>query len=118
MLDQEGKFKQLKALHQRDSAFVIPTPWDAGSARLLSSLEFEALATTSAGYALSKGKLGSFASLGRGEILENAAEIVQATDLPGCRAGNLCRDDPLGLPGRACRRIDRRRDRRSRQANL
>ncbi|ANL42405.1 isocitrate lyase/PEP mutase family protein [Rhizobium phaseoli] len=82
MLDQERKFKLLKALHQRDSAFVIPNPWDAGSARLLSSLGFEALATTSAGYAFSKGKLDSFASLGRGEILENAAEIVQATDLP------------------------------------
>jgi 2-methylisocitrate lyase-like PEP mutase family enzyme len=80
MLDQEGKFKQLKALHQRDSAFVIPNPWDAGSARLLTSLGFEALATTSAGYAFSKGKLDSFASLGRGEILENAAEIDRAPE--------------------------------------
>jgi 2-methylisocitrate lyase-like PEP mutase family enzyme len=82
MLDQEGKFERLKALHQRDDAFVIPNPWDAGSARLLASLGFEALATTSAGYAFSKGKRDSFAGLGRGEILDNAAEIVQATDLP------------------------------------
>jgi 2-methylisocitrate lyase-like PEP mutase family enzyme len=82
MLDQEGKFERLKALHQRDDAFVIPNPWDAGSARLLASLGFEALATTSAGYAFSKGKRDSFAGLGRGEILNNAAEIVQATDLP------------------------------------
>jgi 2-methylisocitrate lyase-like PEP mutase family enzyme len=48
----------------------------------LASLGFDALATTSAGYAFSKGKLDSFASLERGEILENAAEIVGATDLP------------------------------------
>ncbi|MBP1883931.1 MULTISPECIES: isocitrate lyase/PEP mutase family protein [Sinorhizobium] len=82
MLDQNAKFERLKALHYGDKAFVIPNPWDAGSARLLASLGFEALATTSAGYAFSKGKLDSFASLGRGEILENAAEIVGATDLP------------------------------------
>ncbi|MBY5867432.1 isocitrate lyase/PEP mutase family protein [Rhizobium leguminosarum] len=81
-MDQKAKFERLKALHQGDSAFVIPNPWDAGSARLLASLGFEALATTSAGYAFSKGKLDSFASLGRDEVLENAAEIVGAVDLP------------------------------------
>nr|WP_246715114.1 isocitrate lyase/phosphoenolpyruvate mutase family protein [Rhizobium sp. BK196] len=69
-------------MHQRDEAFVIPNPWDAGSARILTGLGFEALATTSAGYAFSKGKRDSFASLTRGEILDNAAEIVGATDLP------------------------------------
>jgi 2-methylisocitrate lyase-like PEP mutase family enzyme len=82
MPEQQEKFERLKALHNRDRAFVIPNPWDAGSARLLASLGFEALATTSAGYAFSKGKRDSFASLGRGEILENAAEIVGATGLP------------------------------------
>lgn len=61
---------------------MIPNPWDAGSARLLTSVGFEALATTSAGYAFSKGKRASFAALGREEILGNAAEIVTATDLP------------------------------------
>ncbi|NKK77767.1 oxaloacetate decarboxylase [Rhizobium leguminosarum] len=81
-MDQRAKFERLKALHQGESAFVIPNPWDAGSARLLASLGFEALATTSAGYAFSKGKLDSFASLGRDEVLENAAEIVGAADLP------------------------------------
>nr|WP_210276874.1 MULTISPECIES: isocitrate lyase/phosphoenolpyruvate mutase family protein [unclassified Rhizobium] len=80
--EQQTKFERLKALHQRDEAFVIPNPWDAGSARILTSLGFEALATTSAGYAFSKGKRDSFASLQRGEILDNAAEIVGATDLP------------------------------------
>lgn len=82
MSDQDVKFERLKALHGGDRAFVIPNPWDAGSARLLASLGFEALATTSAGYAFSKGKRDSFAGLSRGEILENAAEIVTATDLP------------------------------------
>lgn len=82
MTGQREKFERLSALHRRDRAFVIPNPWDAGSARLLASLGFEALATTSAGYAFSKGKRDSFAGLGRAEILENAAEIVGATDLP------------------------------------
>ncbi|WP_416066454.1 isocitrate lyase/PEP mutase family protein [Rhizobium sp. ZK1] len=82
MAGQQAKFERLKALHQRDEAFVIPNPWDAGSARILTSLGFEALATTSAGYAFSKGKRDSFASLTRSEILDNAAEIVGATDLP------------------------------------
>jgi 2-methylisocitrate lyase-like PEP mutase family enzyme len=80
--EQQAKFERFKALHQRDEAFVIPNPWDAGSARILTSLGFEALATTSAGYAFSKGKRDSFASLRRGEILDNAGEIVGATDLP------------------------------------
>ena len=81
-LDQQARFARMKALHGREHAFVIPNPWDAGSARLLASLGFEALARTSAGYAFSKGKLDSFASLDRTEILSNAAEIVAATDLP------------------------------------
>jgi len=80
--EQQTKFERFKALHQRDEAFVIPNPWDAGSARILAGLGFEALATTSAGYAFSKGKRDSFASLTRGEILDNAAEIVGASDLP------------------------------------
>ena len=82
MSDQREKFERFRALHARDTAFVIPNPWDAGSARLLASLGFEALATTSAGYAFSKGKRDSFAGLTRGEILDNAAEIAGATDLP------------------------------------
>jgi len=81
-MDRKDKFERFKALHLRDKAFVMPNPWDAGSARLLSSLGFEALATTSAGYAFSVGKRDSFAGLDRDEILENAARIVGATALP------------------------------------
>lgn len=82
MPDQREKFERFRALHEGARAFVIPNPWDAGSARLLISLGFEALATTSAGYAFSKGRQDSVAGLGRDEILANAAEIVGATDLP------------------------------------
>ena len=82
MPTQQEKYDHFRALHQGGEAFVIPNPWDAGSARLLASLGFEALATTSAGFAYSKGKRDSYAGLGRDEILGNAAEIVAATDLP------------------------------------
>lgn len=81
-MNRGAKYQLFKALHDRDTAFVIPNPWDAGSARLLTSLGFEALATTSAGYAFSKGKRDSFAGLSRQEILTNASEIVAVTDLP------------------------------------
>lgn len=71
-----------RALHLRDDAFVLPNAWDAGSARILSSMGFEAIATTSAGYAFSAGKRDSFESLTRSEIIDNAAAIVAATGLP------------------------------------
>ncbi|HRP79724.1 MAG TPA: isocitrate lyase/phosphoenolpyruvate mutase family protein [Aquamicrobium sp.] len=82
MTDQRKRFERFRALHESERAFVIPNPWDAGSARLLTSLGFDALATTSAGYAFSQGKLDSLTDLGRDEILDNAAEIVAATNLP------------------------------------
>lgn len=82
MSEQQIKFERFVKLHEGDKAFVMPNPWNAGSARLLSSLGFEALATTSAGYAFSKGKRDSAGGLGRSELLENAAEIVEAVQLP------------------------------------
>ena len=100
MQDQQAKFDRFKSLHARDRAFVIPNPWDAGSARLLASLGFEALATTSAGYAFSVGKRDSFAGLGREEILTNAAQIVAATDLPV--SADL--EDGFGASPEACSR--------------
>jgi 2-methylisocitrate lyase-like PEP mutase family enzyme len=82
MSSQREKYERLKTLHAQDKAFVIPNAWDAGSARLLESLGFEAVATTSAGYAYSKGKRDSIAGLSREELLVNAAEIAAATGLP------------------------------------
>lgn len=76
------KFKTFRSLHFGDRAFIMPNPWDAGSARILDHLGFAALATTSAGYAFSVGKRDSFAGLSREEILANATAIIAATDLP------------------------------------
>jgi 2-methylisocitrate lyase-like PEP mutase family enzyme len=76
------KFEQFKALHFGEEAFVIPNPWDAGTARILTAMGFEALATTSAGYAFTVGRRDSQAGLGRDELLNNARAIVQATGLP------------------------------------
>jgi len=74
------KGSRFRALHQRDRAFIIPNPWDAGTARLLARMGFEALATTSAGYAFSAGMQDG--AVGRDAMLKHVAEIVAATDLP------------------------------------
>ncbi len=92
------KFKRFKALHQGAGAFVIPNPWDAGTARILTTLGFDALATTSAGYAFTVGRRDSLAGLGRGELLENARAIVEATDLPV--SADL--EDGFGADPQAC----------------
>lgn len=79
---QTLRAEAFKALHEREGAFVIPNPWDAGSARLLASLGFEALATTSAGLAFSLGRPDAEAALSLDETLANAQGIVDATALP------------------------------------
>src|SRR5690242_8801435 len=71
-----------KALHERPGLFVVPNPWDAGSAKILASLGFAALATTSAGLAFSLGRPDGEAAITRDETLANARAIVEATDLP------------------------------------
>jgi 2-methylisocitrate lyase-like PEP mutase family enzyme len=80
MLTQTEKGLAFRALHARDHAFIIPNPWDVGTARLLEHLGFEALATTSAGYAFSAGKRDN--TVGREEMLAHVSKIVAATDLP------------------------------------
>jgi 2-methylisocitrate lyase-like PEP mutase family enzyme len=80
MTTQAEKARAFQALHQRDRAFVIPNPWDVGSARLLAALGFEALATTSAGYAFSVGQRDN--TVGRERMIEHVAAIASATDLP------------------------------------
>ena len=82
MATQEEKYHRFMTLHARKRAFVMPNPWDAGSARLLAHIGFEALATTSAGLAFSLGRRDSAADLSREDILANAKAIVEATDLP------------------------------------
>ncbi len=79
---QAEKANRFKALHERPGAFVIPNPWDAGTARILTRLGFEALTTTSAGLAFALGKRDGDGSIGRAEALGNARAIVDATDLP------------------------------------
>jgi 2-methylisocitrate lyase-like PEP mutase family enzyme len=74
------KAATFRALHERPGAFIIPNPWDAGTARLLAALGFEALATTSLGLANMLGRSDSQVS--RPEVIENCRAIVDATDLP------------------------------------
>lgn len=80
MLTQAEKGRAFAELHKRAGAFIIPNPWDVGSARLLAHLGFEALATSSAGYAFSLGKADN--AVGREGTLAHAAAVAAATDLP------------------------------------
>lgn len=79
---QVEKAERFQALHARSGAFVIPNPWDAGTARILTGLGFEALTTTSAGLAFTLGRRDGFGAITRDETLANAKAIVDATDLP------------------------------------
>ena len=79
---QEQKAKAFRALHERDGAFIIPNPWDAGTAKLLTGLGFEALATTSLGLANTLGRPDGTGAVTREEVLENCARIAAATHLP------------------------------------
>jgi len=80
MRTQAEKARAFRVLHERDGAFIIPNPWDAGTARLLAQLGFEALATTSAGYAFSLGRQDN--AVGRDRMLAHIADLVSATELP------------------------------------
>jgi 2-methylisocitrate lyase-like PEP mutase family enzyme len=80
MLTQAEKARTFRALHEREGAFIIPNPYDAGTARLLVHAGFEALATTSAGYAFTSGRPDHGVS--REEMLVHVAAIAAAVDLP------------------------------------
>ena len=82
MPTQAEKAAQFQALHQRQEPFVVGNPWDAGTARILTSLGFPALSTTSAGLAFSLGRRDGTANVSRAEALANAQSIADATDLP------------------------------------
>ena len=72
--------RAFRALHEREGAFIIPNPWDVGTARLLAHMGLQALATTSAGYAFSLGRCDQTVS--RQASLTYAAAIASATSLP------------------------------------
>ncbi|HEX8022607.1 isocitrate lyase/phosphoenolpyruvate mutase family protein [Mucilaginibacter sp.] len=79
---QYQKAEIFKALHERDGLFIIPNPWDAGSAKILTGLGFEAFTTTSAGLAYALGRPDGHAMISREETLDNALAIINATHLP------------------------------------
>jgi 2-methylisocitrate lyase-like PEP mutase family enzyme len=82
MRTQAQKAEAFRALHERPGAFIIPNPWDAGTARLLASLGFEALATTSLGLANTLGRVDGAGVVSRRQVLDNCRAIAEATDLP------------------------------------
>src|SRR6266542_4072527 len=83
-------------LHAREQLFVMPNPWDVGSARLLASLGFEALATTSAGFAWALGKHDQHVT--RDELVAHVRSVAAATPLPLNVDSERCYpDDPGGV---------------------
>ena len=73
---RRAAFRQLHA----SGCFVIPNPWDPGSARWLAQLGFKALATTSSGYAFSRGE--AYGSIAVDQVLQHCRDMVEATPLP------------------------------------
>lgn len=80
MLTQAEKTLAFRLFHDGPGAFIIPNPWDVGTARILAQFGFQALATTSAGYAGSAGQPDH--AVGRAEMIAHVSEIASATDLP------------------------------------
>jgi 2-methylisocitrate lyase-like PEP mutase family enzyme len=95
MPTQSEKALAFRALHERPGVFVLPNPWDAGSARLLAHLGFEALATTSLGFAATLAKVDGTGAVSREDTLANCRVIAEATDLPvNADLENCFADDP------------------------
>jgi 2-methylisocitrate lyase-like PEP mutase family enzyme len=96
MTTQADKAREFLALHRAGEPLLLPNPWDLGSARLLASLGFKALATTSSGFAASLGRTDG--SVNREEALVHAAVIVAATDLPvSADLESAFADEPAGV---------------------
>jgi 2-methylisocitrate lyase-like PEP mutase family enzyme len=96
MNEQAERAERFLALHKGERPLLLPNPWDAGSAKLLASLGFEALATTSSGSAATLGQLDGAVTLT--EAIESARAIVAATDLPvSADLENGFADDPEGV---------------------
>jgi 2-methylisocitrate lyase-like PEP mutase family enzyme len=100
--DRRARFR---ALHAREQLFVMPNPWDVGSARLLAAAGFEAIATTSAGFAWSLGKLDQHVS--RDELVAHVALLAEATSLPLNVDSERCYpDEPGGIVETVARLAD------------
>jgi 2-methylisocitrate lyase-like PEP mutase family enzyme len=110
MTTQSEKAEAFQALHEGDETFIIPNPWDAGSACLLEKLGFKALATTSAGFAETLGRVDGQVSVG--EKIEHCRLLASVTeipinvdfengfaDLPADAAGNLAKLSEVGVAG-------------------
>ena len=95
MITQAEKGRLFKERHSKPGILLLPNPWDAGTAKLLASLGFEALATTSLGMSNALGRVDGDGSVSRAELLENCRIIAQATDLPvNADLENGYADDP------------------------
>src|SRR3954468_4905506 len=92
-LDRAARFREL---HQPGAPLLLPNPWDAGSAQLLESLGFQALATTSSGFAATLGRLDGWVT--REEAIAHSATIVAATSVPvSADLENGFADEPAGV---------------------
>jgi 2-methylisocitrate lyase-like PEP mutase family enzyme len=97
MSDQSNATAAFRALHE-SGCFVLPNPWDVGSAKYLQHLGFKALATTSAGFAFTRGLSDSVAAVPLAMMLEHFREVVEATPLPvNADFQNGYADDPDGV---------------------
>src|SRR3954451_21403198 len=95
MRSQAEKGRLFRELHARPGILILPNPWDAGTAKLLASLGFEALATTSLRMANAFGRAEGEGCVSRAELLENCRIIAEATDLPvNADLENGYADDP------------------------
>jgi 2-methylisocitrate lyase-like PEP mutase family enzyme len=95
MRTQADRARAFRALHERPGLFVMPNPWDAGTAKLFASLGFEALATTSFGLANALGRIDGTLAVSREELIRNCREIASATELPvNADLENGYADDP------------------------
>src|SRR5215472_1599645 len=96
MTTQQEKAERFLELHRPGDPLLLPNPWDQGSAKLLAAMGFQALATTSSGFASTLGRLDG--SVSREEALGHAAAIVTATELPvSADLENGFGDDPDGV---------------------
>ena len=104
MTSQREKAERFLALHHRDAPLLMPNPWDIGSARILESLGFEALATTSSGFAATLGRLDGRVTVD--EALAHAADVAGAVDVPvSADFENGFADDPAAVAANITRAV-------------